>query len=136
LKWNSNHGPTNARLDKPSGGGKTGAWSSRTNDVNQWIQVKFCEVTKVTKVGIQGRYDHDQWVTKFKVSYSLDGVHFTTQSKVSVMKLLIERSLNVANVTEINSYTETVEDRYWPGSSFKVITEIVIFTGIRREQQP
>jgi len=83
LKWDGNHGPTNARLDKPSGGGKTGAWSSRTNDVNQWIQVKFCEVTKVTKVGIQGRYDLDQWVTKFKVSYSLDGIHFTTQSKVS-----------------------------------------------------
>jgi len=81
-EWDVNHGPTNARLDKPSGGGKTGAWSSRTNDANQWIQVKFCQVTKVTKVGIQGRYDHDQWVTKFIVSYSLDGVHFTTQSKV------------------------------------------------------
>ncbi|XP_078346340.1 uncharacterized protein LOC144631705 isoform X1 [Oculina patagonica] len=81
-EWDGNHGPTNARLNRPSSGGKTGAWSSKTNDVNQWIQVTFSEATKVTKVGIQGRYDYNQWVTKFKVSYSLDGVHFTTQSKV------------------------------------------------------
>ncbi|XP_078346349.1 uncharacterized protein LOC144631708 isoform X1 [Oculina patagonica] len=81
-EWDGNHGPTNARLNRPSGGGKTGAWSSKTNDVNQWIQVTFSEDTKVTKIGIQGRYDYDQWVTKFKVSYSLDGVHFTTQSKI------------------------------------------------------
>ena len=102
MKWDVNHGPTNARLDKPSGGGKTGAWSSRTNDVNQWIQVKFCEVTKVTKVGIQGRYDHDQWVTKFKVSYTVDGVHFTTQSKVSLMKLQIKRMMMLMSLRIIS----------------------------------
>lgn len=98
MKWDVNHGPTNARLGKPSGGGKTGAWSSKTNDANQWIQVTFCEVTKVTKVGIQGRYDYDQWVTKFKVSYSLDGVHFTTQSKVSLIKLEIKKTDVIVNV--------------------------------------
>ncbi|XP_022809858.1 uncharacterized protein LOC111346861 [Stylophora pistillata] len=81
-QWDANHGPSNARLDRPSGGGKTGAWSARTNDVNQWIQVTFSEITKVTGVGIQGRYDYNQWVTKFKVSYSLDGIHFSTLSKV------------------------------------------------------
>ena len=83
IKWDSNHGPTNARLNRPSGGGKTGAWSAKRNDRNQWIQVTFPEVTKVTKVGIQGRYDYNQWVTKFKVSYSLDGINFVILSKVS-----------------------------------------------------
>ena len=87
MKWDRNHGPTNARLNRPSGGGKTGAWSSKTNDANQWIQVTFSENTEVTQVGIQGRYDYDQWVTKFKVSYSLDGLHFTTQSKVRYIDL-------------------------------------------------
>ena len=82
-KWGANHGPTNARLNRPSGSGKTGAWSAKRNDANQWIQVTFSEVTKVTGVGIQGRYDYNQWVTKFKVSYSRDGIHFVILSKVS-----------------------------------------------------
>lgn len=83
-KWDTNHGPTNARLNKPAGGGKTGAWSAKINDVNQWIQVTFIDdITKVTAVGIQGRSDYDQWVTKFKVSYSADGLNFIRQDKVS-----------------------------------------------------
>ena len=81
-QWNSNHGATNARLNKPSGGGKTGAWSAKANDVNQWLQVTFPNVVKVTAVGIQGRYDYDQWVTKFKVAYSDNGADFVTQDKV------------------------------------------------------
>ena len=84
-KWDANHGPTNARLNRPSGSGKTGAWSAKRNDANQWIQVTFSEVTKVTGVGIQGRYDYNQWVTKFKVSYSRDGIHFVILSKVNYM---------------------------------------------------
>ena len=28
-QWDPNHGATNARLDKPPGGGKTGAWSAK-----------------------------------------------------------------------------------------------------------
>ena len=87
FKWDSNLGPTNARLNRPSGGGTIGAWSSKVSDTSQWIQVAFLEVTRITKIATQGRYDHyDQWVTKFKVSYSLDGVHFFTQSKVSSIK--------------------------------------------------
>ena len=83
-KWAGSHGATNARLNKPSGGGKTGAWSAKTNDVNQWIQVTFIDdIYKVTAVGIQGRFDYDQWVTKFKVSYSADGLNFIRQDKVS-----------------------------------------------------
>ncbi|RMX52485.1 hypothetical protein pdam_00013777, partial [Pocillopora damicornis] len=81
-EWDANHGPTNARLNRPSGSGKTGAWSAKRNDANQWIQVTFSEVTKVTGVGIQGRYDYNQWVTKFKVSYSRDGIHFVILSKI------------------------------------------------------
>ena len=104
LKWDGNHGPANARLNKPSGGGKTGAWSSKTNDANQWIQVKFCEVIKVTQVGIQGRYDANQWVTKFKVSYSLNGVHFYTQTKASLIKSQIERRMLLILLRQITTH--------------------------------
>lgn len=82
LQWDANHGPSNARLNRPASGGKTGAWSAKTNDLKQWIQVNFHELTRVTKVAIQGRQDYGQWVTAFKLSYSLDGNHFEHQQKV------------------------------------------------------
>ena len=37
--WNSNHGAANGRLNFVADNGKAGAWSSRTNDPNQWLQV-------------------------------------------------------------------------------------------------
>ena len=82
LQWDANHGPSNARLNRPAGWGKTGAWSAKTNDLGQWIQVNFRELTRVTEVVIQGRQDADQWVTAFKLSYSLDGKHFEPQEEV------------------------------------------------------
>lgn len=82
MQWDVNHGPSNARLNRPAGWGKTGAWSSRANDKGQWIQVNFRELTRVTKVAIQGRQDYAQWVTAFKLSYSLDGNHFEFQEEV------------------------------------------------------
>ena len=57
--------------------GKEGSWSARTNDANQWLQVDLGgELTKVTGVASQGRNDIDQWVTKYKLQYSNDGVSF------------------------------------------------------------
>ena len=69
------HGVTNARLNRPPGSGTTGSWSAKTNDINQWIQADLKVLTRVTGVMIQGRVEGDQqWVTKFKVQYSDDGV--------------------------------------------------------------
>ena len=82
LQWDANHGPSNARLNRPASGGKTGAWSAKTNDLGQWIQVNFRELTRVTEVVIQGRQDYAQWVTAFKLYYSLDGNHFEPQEEV------------------------------------------------------
>ena len=65
-----------------AGGGRTGAWSAKTNDKGQWIQVNLGQIREVTKAGIQGRQDHAQWVTKYRVSYSMDGQHFTPQNQV------------------------------------------------------
>ena len=38
---------------------------------------------KVTKIGMQGRQDYAQWVTKYRVAYSTDGQHFSVQNQVS-----------------------------------------------------
>ena len=65
-----------------AGGGRTGAWSAKTNDKGQWIQVNLGKIAEVTKVGTQGRQDHAQWVTEYRVSYSKDNQHFTVQNQV------------------------------------------------------
>ena len=70
----ANHGANNARLDRPAGSGRTGAWSARSNDVNQWIQVDFGALKSVSGIVLQGRSEADQWVTKYKVQYSIDGI--------------------------------------------------------------
>ena len=73
-EWAANHGATNARLDRPAGHGRTGGWSAKTNDVNQWIQADLGAIRSVSGIVIQGRSDYNQWVTKYQVQYSEDGV--------------------------------------------------------------
>ena len=82
LQLNDAHGVTNARLNHKAGGGKTGAWSTLYVDKGQWIQIDLGQIAKVTKVGTQGRDQVNQWVTEYKISYSLDGgfYHFFKQS--------------------------------------------------------
>ncbi|XP_072017381.1 uncharacterized protein [Amphiura filiformis] len=75
----ASHGPHNARLNHQKGtttGGAfvAGAWVAAINDSNQWIQVNLRAVMWVSRVMIQGRNGHDQWVTKFKVLYKTYGV--------------------------------------------------------------
>ena len=43
----------------------------------EWFQVEFVNWTKVTGVAIQGHPYWHWWVTKFKLSYSHDGVFFS-----------------------------------------------------------
>ena len=76
-QFNANHGPSNGRLNFKAGGGKTGAWSARTNDVNQYLQVDFGHRTKVTEIETQGRENCcNQWVKSYTVSYSNDNNNY------------------------------------------------------------
>lgn len=53
---------------------KAGAWAAASNNANQWLQIYLgSQVTKVTRVATQGRYDHVQRVTKYKLQYGNDG---------------------------------------------------------------
>ena len=76
-EWDKNHAAIQGRLHFKAGGGKQGAWSARSNDVNQWLQVDLGNKhTEVTGVATQGRNAYGQWVTKYKLQYSHDGVNF------------------------------------------------------------
>ena len=49
-------------------------WSNK----GQWVQVDFKKVAKVTKIGTQGGYNN-WWVSKYTVSYSVNGGYFENQ---------------------------------------------------------
>ena len=74
-QYNPNLAPFQGRLDFTKF--KAGSWSTNRNDLNQWLQVDLGnENTKVTRVATQGRNDYSQWVTKYKLQYSNNGVTF------------------------------------------------------------
>ena len=64
------------RLGLHKRGRYVGAWCARHNNKNQWFKVDFGRTMKITKIATQGRQDAAQWVTYYKVSSSLDGVHW------------------------------------------------------------
>ena len=76
-EWDEHHAAVQGRLYFKSDGVKQGAWSAQSNDVNQWLQVDLGnQHTQVTGVASQGRNGYPQWVTKYKLQYSHDGVNF------------------------------------------------------------
>ncbi|XP_022805106.1 coagulation factor V-like [Stylophora pistillata] len=77
-QWGDNHATSRARLNLKFTGVKRGAWSSRVLDLKQWLQVDLGSYTTVTGVATQGRngYRPGQWVTKYRLQYSNDGVNF------------------------------------------------------------
>ncbi|XP_020911456.1 uncharacterized protein LOC110249210 [Exaiptasia diaphana] len=55
---------------------KNNFWIARINNRYQWTQVDFGKATKVTAVATQGRANSHQWVTRYTLSYSSDGILF------------------------------------------------------------
>ena len=72
-----------ARLNMPAITGVSGgAWRADIEDSNPWIQVDFLRPVTVTGVITQGRDAKDQWVTKYKIKYSDDGITWAKDQKV------------------------------------------------------
>ena len=80
--WSSKFRPSNARLHLQAASDRKGSWAAGTNNVNQYLQVKFGKWMKITKVATQGRQDDAEWVTKYTLSYSYDGVWWYVHNKV------------------------------------------------------
>ena len=75
-QWDNNHAAQQARLHFKKSRNKRGAWSTRKNDLNQWLQVDLGSYTRATGVATQGRNGYAQWVTEYRLQYSDDGVIF------------------------------------------------------------
>ena len=49
------------------------AWCPQSKMIGEWIQVSSWEPSMWTDIIIQGQGDRNQWVTSFKVAYTLNG---------------------------------------------------------------
>jgi hypothetical protein len=67
--YNINYAPWNGRIQEINHGSVRGAWIARVSNQNQWIQIDLESNTRVKGIATQGRYDANQWVTKYKLFY-------------------------------------------------------------------
>ena len=79
---NGNHSAVQGRLHFQAVGNKAGGWSALVNDANQWLQVDFGSYTRVTQVATQGMNGVDEWVTRYKLQYSDNGVTYKFYQKI------------------------------------------------------
>ena len=75
-QMDGNHSAAHARLYFEEDGGVAGGWSALSNDLKQWLQVDLRTYCRITRVATQGRNSHREWITKYKIDYSDDGVKF------------------------------------------------------------
>ena len=100
--WNHGHRAANARLHFHAGGGRTGAWSAKFNNGRQFLQINMGRWVRITRVSSQGRQDANQWVKKYSLSYSYDGVYFrpyvmSGKVVVSFLHCLLSRTVVPVN---------------------------------------
>lgn len=70
------HDPGQARLHG------NGAWMPLIQDTKQFLQIYFKDETNVSAVAVQGHPNSEYWVTKYSLSYSLDGKAWEEPSEV------------------------------------------------------
>ena len=58
------------------------SWSARRSVRNQWLQVYFGVLARLTGMLSQGRQDANQWVKTFILTFSRDGIKFVKYPKV------------------------------------------------------
>lgn len=74
--YNRYYGPWSARLQARNRGATRGGWLARVNNNRQWLQIDLGARSVVKRISTQARYDANQWVTSYTVSYSNNGVRF------------------------------------------------------------
>ncbi|KAL5005599.1 hypothetical protein ScPMuIL_016757 [Solemya velum] len=79
--YTTRHSSERARLGTAEDSNGEGAWSAGSSDGNQFIQVEFDNVKRVTGIATKGRNQvrqHNQWVTSYSVAYRADCSNWRT----------------------------------------------------------
>ena len=74
--YNHYYGPWSARLQAQNHGITRGGWVAKYRNTRQWLQIDLGTTSRVKRIATQGRYDANQWVKSYTVSYSNNGVRF------------------------------------------------------------
>ncbi|KAK5582389.1 hypothetical protein RB653_003972 [Dictyostelium firmibasis] len=95
--YNADHGVKNSILNF-SNSKETGrfdgseSWSSSILDKNQFIVAGSDSIKTFIAISTQGRGDHDQWVTSYKLRYSLDNVNWVEYNNGQVYNANTDRN--------------------------------------------
>ncbi|KAK3712179.1 hypothetical protein QZH41_017353, partial [Actinostola sp. cb2023] len=81
--YDVNHEPWRARLHYTQA---AGGWVAGVQAPGQYLQVDLGKVNIISKVATQGRTAYDQWVTKYYLKYSHDGVSWESYRHGSNVK--------------------------------------------------
>ncbi|XP_038044067.1 neurexin-4-like [Patiria miniata] len=100
-------GPRYARLHKRDGGG---GWTAGTQDLSQYLTIDLGGVATVTAVATQGRFGTNDYVTEYKLMYSVDGSKWTTYSDGDADKAFQGNSNG--NLAHKNVLPSSIEARY------------------------
>ena len=74
--WNAHYAAFQGRLNAMRSGSRYGSWIARYNNRRQWFQIDLGNRAVIIKCVTQGRYDANQWVKSYTVSYGMNGFHF------------------------------------------------------------
>ena len=86
------HAAMQGRLNSNAIGDSGGSWSAGNNNSSQWLQIDLLDQrNNVTRVATQGRHDASQWVTKYKLQHSKDGIsfHFYREPGDTAVKVIL-----------------------------------------------
>ena len=121
-QWDANHTSEQGRLHFQASGRKVGAWCAGRNDYNQWLQADLgSQFTRITGVASQGRNGaHRQWVTKYKLLYSNDGINFTFYRAKGQMTEKVKYTIHclLSYLNHINSYSHNGKDNWTEWSAW------------------
>ena len=81
------HEPWQARLNNIQKSGSTGSWSTLPNAVGQYLQIDLGKERVISKIATQGRPSMDQWVTSYKLIFSIDGANWNEYQNNGVVKV-------------------------------------------------
>ena len=81
-----------------------GGWTAETKNEDQYLTIDLVNLTSVTGVGTQGRYDTQEYTLKYKLQHSQDGDNWETYMENGQEKVR-EQCLGVV----INCYQNQTE---------------------------
>ncbi|XP_078614351.1 uncharacterized protein LOC144883627 [Branchiostoma floridae x Branchiostoma japonicum] len=86
----SNYDAIYGRLNQYGVSGTEGGWGPSQDNINQWLQVEVGLALSVTGVITQGSSEASEWVTSYKLQFSMDGSNWVTQMDQSGVEQIFE----------------------------------------------